>query len=194
MDNDSFIQVLRQFIARRGNIKILRYDNGSNFVGTQRELAKVFLQKMDYQNIQHFLKNRGSDYIIWHRNPLKTSHMGAIWERQIHSARNIVLLLLVTYGRSLNDESLRPLLAETEAILNLGLLTVETLGDVKSEQPLSPKNILAMPTKAVMPPPGEIVRADEFSRMRWRRGQPIANEFWQIWRKEFLSAPQSCQK
>ena len=73
-------------------------------------------------------------------------------------------------------------------------LTVETLGDVKSEQPLSPNNLLTIAIKVVMPPPGEFVRADEFSTIRWRRGQYIANEFWQIWRKDFLSALQSYQK
>ena len=78
--------------------------------------------------------------------------------------------------------------------MNSRPLTVETLGDVKSEQPLSPNNILNMKTKVVMPPPGEFVRADEFSRRRWRRVQHIANEFWQRWRKEFLSALQFRQK
>ena len=58
--------------------------------------------------------------------------------RQIHSAQNILMSLSVTHGRSLNDESLRTLFAETEAILNSRPLTVETLGDVKSDQPLSP--------------------------------------------------------
>ena len=32
MDTDSFIQALRMFIARRGNMRMLRSDNGSNFV------------------------------------------------------------------------------------------------------------------------------------------------------------------
>ena len=91
-------------------------------------------------------------------------------------------------------KSLRILFAETEAILNSRPLTVQTLDDVKSEQPLSPNNILTMKTKVVMPPPGEFVRADEFSRRRWRRVQHIANEFWQRWRKEFLSALQFRQK
>ena len=76
-------------------------------------------------------------------------------------------------------KSLRILFAETEAILNSRPLTVQTLDDVKSEQPLSPNNILTMKTKVVMPPPGEFVRADEFSRRCWRRVQHIANEFWQ---------------
>ena len=111
--------------------------------------------------------------------------MRRVWERQLHSAQNILISLLVTHGRSLNDESLRTLFAETQAILNLRPLIAETLGDVKSEQPLNP-NILTMKTKVVMPPPDGFVRADEFSRKRWRRIQHIANGFWQRWRKEFF--------
>ena len=178
METDSFIQALRRFIERAGNIRILHCDNRSNFVGTQREIAKTF-QEMDHQKIQHFPENLGSDYIIWHRNLPAVSHMGGVWERQIRSAWNILMSLLVTYGRSLSDESLRTLFAETEAILNSRSLTVETLDDVKSDQPLIPKNTLTMKTKVVMPPPGEFVRADEFSRRCWRAVQHEAIEFWQ---------------
>ena len=42
MGTDSSIQALRQFMARRGNARILCCDNGSKFVGAQRELAKAF--------------------------------------------------------------------------------------------------------------------------------------------------------
>ena len=73
-------------------------------------------------------------------------------------------------------------------------MTVETLGNVKSEQSLSLNNILTMKTKVVMPPPGEFVRADEFSRTRCRHVHQIANEFWQRWRNEFLSTLQFRQK
>ena len=50
-----------------------------------------------------------------------------------------------------------------------------------------------MKTNLVMPPPGEFVRADEFSRRHWRCVQHIANKFWQRWKK-FLSNLQSRQK
>ena len=49
-------------------------------------------------------------------------------------------------------------------MLNSRLVTVETLSVVKSEQPLSPNNILTIKTKVVMSPPGEFARAYEFSR------------------------------
>ena len=77
MDTDSFIQALRRFISRRGNIRVLRSDNGSNFVGVQKELGNAF-KEMDHQKIQYFLQNIGADYIIWHRNPPASSHMGGV--------------------------------------------------------------------------------------------------------------------
>ena len=113
--------------------------------------------------------------IIWHRNPPAISLMEVVWERQIQSAQTILLSLLNTHGRSLNHESFRTLQAEAEAVLNYKLLTVDTLGDVQSKQPLCPSNILTMKSKVVLPPPGKIVKADEFSRRRWRCIQHIAN-------------------
>ena len=130
---DSFIQALRRFIARRWNIRVLCRDNRFNFVGTQKELRNT-LKEMDHQKIQYFLQNIGAHYIIWHRNSPASSHMGGFWEWQIRSARTILLSLLKAHGRSLNDESLRTLLEETETILNSRRLTV----DVQSEQPLCP--------------------------------------------------------
>ena len=63
--------------------------------------------------------------------------------------------------------------------MNSRPLTVETFGDVKKEQPLSPSNMLTMKAKVVMSPPGEFVRPDEFSRRKWRHIQHIAIELWQ---------------
>ena len=74
--------------------------------------------------------------------------------------------LLYTHGRSLNDEPLRTLLAEVKAIVNSRPLTVDTLGDVQSEQPISPSNILTMKSKVVLPPRGHFVKADEYCRKR----------------------------
>ena len=119
MDADSSIQALQQFIAQRGKISALRSENGSNFVGAQKKIGNTF-KEMDDQKIQYFLQNTGADYTVWHRYPPTSSHMGDVWE--IRSVQNIVLFLLKTHKRSLNDESLRTLLAETEAILNSRLL------------------------------------------------------------------------
>ena len=38
LSSDSFILSLRCFIARRGNVKNIRSDNGTNFIGAEKEL------------------------------------------------------------------------------------------------------------------------------------------------------------
>ena len=60
MDTDSFIMCLRRFIGHRGNVRMLRCDNGSNFIGTEKDFSKGFLE-MDQNKIRKFLQNLGSD-------------------------------------------------------------------------------------------------------------------------------------
>ena len=47
METDSFIQPLRRFIKRRGNIWIVRSDNGSKFVGGKKELMRCTMANND---------------------------------------------------------------------------------------------------------------------------------------------------
>ena len=145
---------------------------------------------MKRDNIKSFLQENGADWILWYNNPPGASHMGGVWERLIRSARIILEGLLKTHSHSLNDESLRTLMAEVELIINSRPLTVETISDSKSEIPLSTSNLLTMKTSVVMPPPGEFSKPDAYSKRRWRRVQHIAGEFWSRWRKEFLQSLQ----
>ena len=131
---------------------------------------------MDQQKIQYFLLNVRADYINWYKNPPASSHMEGVWERQIRSTRNIMLSLLNTNGKSLKDESLRTLLAKTKSVLNFRPLTLDTLGNVQTEPPLCPSNILTMKSKVFLPP------AADFNCCI----QHVANEFWVRWRKLFL--------
>ena len=40
VDTEDFVMWLRRFINRRGEVKEISCDNGSNFVGAQRELKE----------------------------------------------------------------------------------------------------------------------------------------------------------
>ena len=177
METDSFIMALRRVIARRGNIRTIRSDNGSNFIGAEKELSKAF-NEMDHTKISNFLQGNGTDWLVWIKNTPTASHMGGVWERQIRSARNILSSLLKTHGRSLNDEALSTLMAEVEAVMNSRPLTVELLSDGNSLNPISPSNLFPMKSKVVMPPPDEFGRADIYCRKHWRRVQHISDEFW----------------
>ncbi len=192
LTTDSFILALRRFIARRGAVRSIRSDNGTNFVGADNEFKKA-VQEMDDEKIETFLTENGCDWISWKRNPPTASHMGGVWERLIRSVRDILDSLLKHHAHILNDESLHTLLLEAEAIVNSRPLTVDNIGDPNT-LPLSPTQLLTFKSKLVLPPPGVFQKEDLYARKRWRRVQHLANEFWKRWRKEYLSSLQTGQK
>ena len=53
--------------------------------------------------------------------------MGGVWERMIRSVRNVLDALLRSNALQLDDESLRTLMCETEAVVNNRPLTVDSL-------------------------------------------------------------------
>ena len=192
VETESFIQAVRRFIARRGNIRLIRCDNGTNFVGAKSELQRS-LSEMDEDIIYHI------SYFIYHISrrmvELIGSHGRIIFLQEVTwrclrapdlSARVILSALLKQHCTSLNEESLITLLTEVEPIINLRLLTVETLADIVSEAPFSPINLLTMKSKVVLPPPEGFKQTNLYSRLRWRRVQHIVEECWCRWRKEIL--------
>ena len=98
------------------------------------------------------------------------------------------------HGHSLDDESLRTLLCEVEAVVNSRPLTTETLSDPLSLLPLTPSTLLTGKTKLILPPPGNFQREDVYSKRRWGRVQHISNEFWSRWSKVYLQSLQARQK
>ena len=193
LETDSFINALRRFISRRGPIRQLRSDQGTNFVGARTELAQA-LAEMDQEKIRTKLLEEQCDWFSFKMNVPAASHMGGVWERQIRSARNVLSSLLLDNGKQLDDESLRTLMCEAEAIVNSRPLTVNQLADPDSSSPLTPNHLLTMKSKVVLAPPGAFQPADMYCRKRWRRVAHLANEFWTRWRKEFLLSLQQRQK
>ena len=192
MESDSFIQALSRFVGRRGKVREIRTDNGTNFVGAESELRKAF-EEMDQKKIGSFLAEEGCDYIIWDRNTPSASHMGGVWERQIRTVKSVITSLLKSSPKKLDEESLRTFLVEAESIVNSRPLTLENLHDPEST-PLTPNQILTMKTKVVPPPPGEFQQEGVYARKRWRVVQHLANTFWSRWRKEYLQLLQKRQK
>lgn len=85
-------------------------------------------------------------------------------------------------------------MTEAESIVNGRPLTVETLSDPLSPEPLTPNHLLTLKTQIVLPPPGKFEPPDVYSRKRWRRVQYLANQFWLRWQKEYCALLQNRQK
>ncbi|XP_068200638.1 uncharacterized protein [Palaemon carinicauda] len=189
LDTSSFINALRRFVARRGNVKKIWCDNGTNFHGAEKELRKS-LQEMNDDQVRAFLSKES---ISWTFNPPTASHMGGVSERQIRTVRKVLTPLFKEHAGRLDDESYRTLLTEVEAIVNDRLLT--TVSDSPDDlQPLSPAQLLTQKSSVVMPPPGVFQKGDMYLRQRWRYVQFLANLFWTRWRREYLSTLQERQK
>jgi hypothetical protein len=189
MTSDAFINALRCFISIRGPVRRLFSDRGSNFIGAERQLREE-LEKMK-DPLKRFLQGKQCEFVF---NTPSSSHMGGVWERQIRTIRSILNGLMNQHPGRLDTASLRTLFCEVMAIINCRPLTVENENDPMSPLPLSPNNLLTMKTDVVLPPPGEFVKEDVYTRKRWRKVQHVANEFWQRWRKEFLSQLQTRQR
>ena len=191
LETDSFINTLRRFIARRGPVKSMRSDQGTNLVGATNELQDN-LKKMDQIKVKEYLLRHGNaDWLPqWSFNPPSASHMGGSWERLIRTTRAILVALMKEQGHLLNDESFRTLLTEAESIVNSRPLTFPTDDPQDLIGPLTPNHLLTMKAKVVLPPPGEFQKEDMYCRKQWRRVQYLAEIFWARWKREYLQTLQ----
>ena len=77
LTSEAFIAALKRFIARRGLIDHLYSDNGSNYVGANREL-KAFFKSQEFLGQVH---NCAADtQFQWHFIPPNSPHFGELWK------------------------------------------------------------------------------------------------------------------
>ncbi|KAL4009060.1 hypothetical protein ACER0C_002912 [Sarotherodon galilaeus] len=186
LDTDSFINALRRFIARRGQVVELRSDNGTNFVGAERELTKA-IQEWNTCKIESTLTQKG---IKWIFNTPAASHHGGVWECLIKSVRKISSATLKT--QNLDEESLQTFLCETEAILNSRPITTPS-NDPNDLEALTPNHLLLLKARPSLTP-GLFQQEDIYARRRWRQVQYMADLFWKRWVREYLPQLQTRQK
>ena len=178
LDTDSFIHALRRFIARRGQVKELRSDNGTNFVGAQREIREA-IKSWNQDQIHNTLLQKGINWIF---HPPAGSHHGGVWERLIRSVRKVLNSTLNL--QNLDEEGLHTVLCEVEAILNSRPITKAST-DPNDLEALTPNHLWFLKTKPSLPP-GQFQREDIYARRRWRQVQYMSDLFWKRWTKEYL--------
>ena len=86
LETNSYIMAHRRMIARRGKPRGLQSDNGTNFVGADRELRDC-LDSWDRGKIQDEMAQEGIERNF---NPPAATHFGGVWERLIQSCRGAV--------------------------------------------------------------------------------------------------------
>ena len=183
LDTDSFLLTLRRLIARTGQVKEIRSDNGTNFSSGEIELYES-INAWKQEKIHENLLQRN---IKWSFNPPYGSHYGSIWERCIRTTRKILQAKDTT-----DDEGLVTLLCEVESFMNGRPITTVS-SDPQDQEPLTPNHLLLLRSESPMSP-GLFRREDQLSRRRWRQVQYLADIFWKRWSKEYLPLLQGRQK
>eukprot|EP00057_Strongylocentrotus_purpuratus_P028999 XP_011683473.1 PREDICTED: uncharacterized protein LOC100891682 [Strongylocentrotus purpuratus] len=186
LSTDSCIDAIRRFIARRGNVKEIRSDNGTNLVGAKLELRRE-IEGWNKAQLNEELLQRN---IKWTFNPPGASHFGGVWERQIGTVRKLILAL--TKQQTLADESLNTLLCEVEGIINNRPIT-KVSDDASDVEALTPNHLLLLNRKPHLPPT-MTEESDTYARRRWRQVQYMADLFWKRWIREYLPQLQEREK
>ena len=144
LSSDSCIVAMRNFIARRGTPQEFFSDNGTNFVGAERELREA-LQTL---NKERLMVAFTSTTTKWTFIPPGSPHMGGSWEWLVRSIKTILYKIMPT--RNPSDELLRGMLLEVENIVNSRPLTYIPL-DNESDEALTPNHFLLGSSSGISP-------------------------------------------
>ena len=98
LDTESCLNLIMRFIARRGKPVKMVSDNGTNFIGADREF-KGYVAAWNKERIEGHLVQQG---IRWKLNPPATPHVGGVWKKtgqklQESNLRSVVEP--INYGR-----------------------------------------------------------------------------------------------
>lgn len=140
-------------------------DQGSNFVGARNEMERA-LKEVNKERVAAYLADKQCDFLM---NAPDSSHVGGIWEWQIRTVRSVLGSVLAHSAGRLDDASLRTFFYEAMSIVNNRPLTVDSISDPTSLEPLTPNHLLTMKSSVPLPPPGRFVKEDLYAKKRWRR-------------------------
>ena len=186
LDTDACLNAIRRFVARRGQVKEMYSDNGTNFRSADSELRKS-IKEWNTSKITDDLLQKG---VQWHFNPPAGSHHGGSWERLNRSVRKI--LDVTVKEQLLDEEGLHTLLCEAEAVINSRPIT-KASSDLNDLEALTPNHLLLLKVKPELPP-GVFNKDDQYANRRWRQVQYLADIFWKRWCREYLVQLQERQR
>lgn len=185
LDTDAFLMALRRFISRRGKPFELLSDNGTNFVGGDKELRAAY-ESM----IPQLREQLAEQQITFRFIPPGAPHFGGVWEREVKSVKQA--LKVVLKDLTVTETVLRTVLIEVEGILNAKPLGYVS-SDVSDLDPITP-NILLMGRHDSSLPQVFYDSSNVLGTRRWKHSQILADHFWSRFIHYYLPNLQERQK
>jgi len=129
LDTDSFLNAFYHMANRRGLPEEMISDNGTNFVGAERELREL-VEQLERDKIEKSAANKG---IKWSFNPPWAPHFGGVHETMIKSAKRATYAILGT--ADVTDEELMTAFTDAEALINSRPLTNQSANQMTHPSP-----------------------------------------------------------
>lgn len=176
------MNAFKRFVARRGLCKRIYSDNGTNFIGGNREIKELYeaIGKIiiDPEVTSWFLKNN----MEWKFNPPYSPHRGGLWEAAVRQAKyhlnRIVGKLILTF------EDLSTVFAQIESIMNSRPLHPIS-SDPNDFSILTPGHFLiGQPLTAL--PQTDFTKLPENRLKQYQILQQAVQLFWDCWSKDYL--------
>ena len=187
LSTEAYIASLRRFIARRGLCNNIYSDNGTNFVGAEKELKKIIFEEESTERISKFAVQQG---INFHFIPPCSPHMGGIWEAGVKSMK--FHLRRVVGNAKLTFEEFYTLLCQVEAVLNSRpICTLSNNPD--NLQVLTPGHFL-IGTSLLSLPDHNLIDLPSNRLSRWLHIQQMVQRLWRCWSHDYLHQLQQRNK
>ena len=178
LDTDSFINAFVRMTSRRGTPSYVIPDNGTNFVGAERELRQL-VDDLDHDHITR--ETRKQRLIQWQFDPPVAPHFGGVFESMIKSAKRALKSILG--NADVTDEELITAICGAESLFNSRPITYVS-SDPNDLTPLTPNRFLYQ--LGGMYSPEALNHQAINPRKRWHRIQQLLSQVWKRWQKEFL--------
>ncbi|XP_047996386.1 uncharacterized protein LOC125234220 [Leguminivora glycinivorella] len=189
MTMEAFMAAFRRFTSRRGFVKEMWSDHGTNFIASSKEILETWrLGKSTIPvELAALLDTEGTK---WKFIPPGSPNHGGLWEAGVKSSK-------FHLKRTLGDttptfEELSTLLNQIEACLNSRPLS--PLSDHPDDlEPLTPAHFL-VGEPLVTIPERDLTQHKANSLSRWQNMQRMLQIFWRKWQTEFLTRLQERPK
>jgi len=179
LSTEAYIAALRVFIARRGLCNNIYSDNGTNFVGTEKEIKKLILEKESVESISNYASQQG---INFHFVPPGSPHMGGLWEAGVKSMK--YHLRLVVGNATLTFVESYTLLCQVEAILNSRPIC-SLSSNPEHLQVLTPGHFL-IGTSLLALPDHNLQDVSSNRLSKWLCVQQMTQQLWKHWSHDYL--------
>ncbi|XP_011865588.1 PREDICTED: uncharacterized protein LOC105560785 [Vollenhovia emeryi] len=183
----AFLNAFSRSCARRGLPQTMYSDNGTTFVGADRELTLAYRSALHDPN---FLNMTASDNVTWNFVPPSAPHFGGLWEAGVRSVKTHLRRVLGSHR--LTFEEFSTLLCRIEACLNSRPIAPlsDTLEDYEY---LTPGHFLVGSALVVSPEPS-LLDLHENRLSRWQLVRHVTERFWKLWSTDYVNTLQQRSK